>query len=170
MKILVVVDMQNDFIDGALGSSEAVAIVPYVKALIENFDGKVFFTRDTHFENYLDTQEGKKLPVMHCIKGSYGWQISEELDRLRVAEPVDKLTFGSRELAEVISNENNVEEVVFVGLCTDICVISNVMTLKAFCPEIPIKVDARGCAGVTIESHNTALAAMKMCQVEIVGE
>ena len=170
MKILVVVDMQNDFIDGALGSSEAVAIVPYVKALIENFDGKVFFTRDTHFENYLDTQEGKKLPVMHCIKGSYGWQISEELDRLRVTEPVDKLTFGSRELAEVISNENNVEEVVFVGLCTDICVISNVMTLKAFCPEIPIKVDARGCAGVTIESHNTALAAMKMCQVEIVGE
>ena len=170
MKLLVVVDMQNDFIDGALGSPEAVAIVPYVKKLIEGFDGKIFFTRDTHFDNYMDTQEGKRLPVPHCIKGTEGWQIRSELDALRTTEAIDKITFGSTELVEVIGREENVESITFVGLCTDICVISNVMTVKAFYPEIPLIVDAKGCAGVTPDSHRTALSAMRMCQVDVIGE
>ena len=170
MKLLVVVDMQNDFIDGALGSPEAVAIVPYVKSLIQGFDGKVLFTRDTHFENYMDTQEGKNLPVPHCIKGTDGWQIRPELEALRKTEAIDKITFGSTELVDVIGREENVESITFVGLCTDICVISNVMTVKAFYPEIPLTVDAAGCAGVTPDSHKTALAAMKMCQVDIRNE
>jgi nicotinamidase-related amidase len=159
--------MQNDFIDGALGSPEAVAIVPYVREVIEGFDGKVFFTRDTHFDNYMDTQEGKHLPVPHCIKGTEGWQIRPELEALRVTEAIDKITFGSTELVEVIGREENVESITFVGLCTDICVISNVMTVKAFYPEIPLIVDAKGCAGVTPDSHRTALSAMKMCQVDV---
>lgn len=170
MKLLVVVDMQNDFIDGALGSPEAVAIVPYVKSLIQGFDGKVLFTRDTHFENYMDTQEGKNLPVPHCVKGTDGWQIRPELEALRKTEAIDKITFGSTELVDVIGREENVESITFVGLCTDICVISNVMTVKAFYPEIPLTVDAAGCAGVTPASHKTALAAMKMCQVDIRNE
>jgi nicotinamidase-related amidase len=170
MKLLVVVDMQNDFIDGALGSPEAVAIVPYVKSLIQGFDGKVLFTRDTHFENYMDTQERKNLPVPHCVKGTDGWQIRPELEALRKTEAIDKITFGSTELVDVIGREEDVESITFVGLCTDICVISNVMTVKAFYPEIPLTVDAAGCAGVTPDSHKTALAAMKMCQVDIRNE
>ena len=170
MKLLVVVDMQNDFIDGALGTSEAVAIVPYVKNLIESFDGKVIFTRDTPFEDYLNTREGKTLPVPHCIKDTHGWQIRAELDALRKTDAIDKITFGSKDLVNVIGRESNVESVTFVGLCTDICVISNVMLVKAFYPELPLTVDAKGCAGVTPESHKNALAAMKMCQVEIINE
>ena len=169
-KILVVVDMQNDFIDGALGTPEAVAIVPYVKELIEVFDGKVLFTRDTHFENYMDTEEGRNLPVPHCIKGTDGWQIRAELDALRTTEAIDKLTFGSRELVDVIAAEGEIESVTFVGLCTDICVISNAMVVKAFFPEIPLLVDAKACAGVTPESHARALAAMKTCQIKVVNE
>ena len=169
-KILVVVDMQNDFIDGALGTGEAVAIVPYVKELIESFDGKVFFTRDTHYDNYMDTQEGKNLPVPHCIKGTEGWQIRGELDAIRKTEPIDKLTFGSDKLVEVLGREKDIESIIFVGLCTDICVISNAMVVKAFYPEIPLTVDARGCAGTTPESHKRALEAMKVCQIEIIVE
>ena len=170
MKILVVVDMQNDFIDGALGTPEAVKIVPYVKELIRNFDGKVLFTRDTHFAEYMDTQEGKHLPVKHCIKGTAGWEIRPELDALRKTAPIDKLTFGSSELPEILAKEENIESITFIGLCTDICVISNVMITKAFFPEIPLMVDAKACAGVTPESHKNALAAMKMCQITIVNE
>ena len=169
-KILVVVDMQNDFIDGALGTAEAVAIVPYVKEVIEKFDGKVFFTRDTHFDNYMETQEGKNLPVPHCIKDTLGWQIRAELDALRTTDAIDKLTFGSKDLVEVLANEENMEEITFVGLCTNICVISNVMVVKAFYPEVPLVVDAKGCAGVTPQSHLNALEAMKMCQVKVVNE
>ena len=169
-KILVVVDMQNDFIDGALGTPEAVAIVPYVKEKIESFDGKVFFTRDTHFENYMDTEEGKNLPVPHCIKGTHGWQIREELDALRRTEAIDKLTFGSRDLIDVLAREGEIESITFVGLCTDICVISNAMVVKAFYPEIPLIVDAKACAGVTPESHARALEAMKMCQIKVINE
>jgi len=169
-KILIVVDMQNDFIDGTLGTAEAVAIVPYVKSLIENFDGKVLFTRDTHFENYLDTQEGKNLPVKHCIKDTHGWQIRGELDALRKTQPIDKLTFGSSDLPQLLAKEDHIESVTFVGLCTDICVISNVMITKAFFPEVPVIVDAKACAGVTPESHKNALEAMKMCQVKVVNE
>ena len=169
-KSLVVVDMQNDFIDGALGTPEAVAIVPYVKEKIESFDGKVFFTRDTHFENYMSTEEGRNLPVPHCVKGTDGWQIRAELDALRTTEAIDKLTFGSRELVDVLAAEGEIESITFVGLCTDICVISNAMVVKAFYPEIPLTVDARCCAGVTPESHARALAAMKICQIKVENE
>ena len=169
-KILVVVDMQNDFIDGALGTAEAVAIVPYVKEMIESCDGEVLFTRDTHAEDYMDTQEGRNLPVPHCIKGTQGWEIRAELDALRKTEAIDKLTFGSRDLVDVLSREGEIESITFVGLCTDICVISNAMVVKAFYPEIPLIVDARGCAGVTPESHARALEAMKTCQIKVVNE
>jgi nicotinamidase/pyrazinamidase len=168
--ILIVVDMQNDFIDGSLGTKEAVAVVPFVKNKIESFHSKVLFTRDTHFENYMDTQEGRNLPVPHCIKGSAGWEIRAELDALRTTEPIDKITFGSSELGELLvreNRENPINSITLVGLCTDICVISNAMIAKAFLPEVPIIVDARCCAGVTPESHRNALEAMKMCQIKI---
>ena len=169
--ILIVVDMQNDFIDGALGTKEAVAIVPKVEEKIREFDGEVFFTRDTHEICYLETQEGKNLPVPHCIRDTEGWQIRRELDVLRKTEPVDKETFGSRKLAEKLAALNDKEEVgsiTLVGLCTDICVISNALLVKAALPEVPIIVDAACCAGVTPESHENALNAMKMCQIDIV--
>ena len=169
MKYLIVVDMQNDFIDGALGSAEAVKIVPYVKSLIENFDGEVLFTRDTHYENYMDTQEGKNLPVPHCVFETEGWQINSELEALRKTEAIDKITFGSKDLVDILKDKD-IENITFVGLCTDICVISNVMLVKAFYPEIPIIVDAKGCAGVTPESHQNALNAMKMTQVKVINE
>ena len=170
MKILVVVDMQNDFIDGALGTPEAASIVPYVREVIESFDGKVLFTRDTHFADYMDTQEGKNLPVPHCIKDTDGWRIRRELDALRKTPAIDKITFGSKDLVDILKGEPSIESITFVGLCTDICVISNVMLTKAVFPEIPLIVDAKACAGVTPESHQNALAAMKMCQVRIVNE
>ena len=170
MKYLIVVDMQNDFIDGALGSSEAQAIVPYVREQIASFDGKVLFTRDTHFADYMQTQEGRKLPVPHCIKDTHGWQIHPDLEALRVTEPIDKITFGAKELPEQLQKEENIESVTFMGLCTDICVISNAMLVKAFLPEVPLLVDAKGCAGVTPASHDTALAAMKAVQVTILND
>ena len=172
-KILVVVDMQNDFIDGALGTKEAVAIVPKVAEKIRNFSGRVLFTRDTHEENYMETHEGKNLPVPHCIKGTDGWQIRPELMELCKNEPINKVTFGSVDLGNVlndINKEESIESITFIGLCTDICVISNVMIAKAFLPEVKIKVDASCCAGVTPESHKNALEAMKVCQVEIENE
>ena len=169
-KVLVVVDMQNDFIDGALGTKEAVAIVPGVKEKIENFDGVVLFTRDTHETYYLDTQEGKKLPVPHCIRDTEGWQIRSELDALRKTEPIDKETFGSTTLAgelQMLDEDQGIESITFVGLCTDICVISNALLTKASLPEVPIIVDAKCCAGVTPESHENALKAMEACQIQI---
>ena len=169
--ILIVVDMQNDFIDGALGTKEAVAIVPNAREKIQQFNGTVLFTRDTHGPNYLQTQEGRNLPVEHCIKGTDGWQICLELDALRKTEPIDKVTFGSAELGFKLA-EMNAEEpigsITLIGLCTDICVISNAMIVKAFLPEVPVRVDASCCAGVTPESHENALAAMKCCQIEII--
>ncbi len=171
--VLVVVDMQNDFIDGALGTKEAEAIVPKVKEKIENFEGTVLYTRDTHTHEYMSTQEGRNLPVEHCIKGSFGWQIRTELDVLRNTPAIDKVTFGSSLLPEKLLAMNAVdpiESVTFVGLCTDICVISNVMITKAFLPEVPVIVDAACCAGVTPESHKNALEAMKVCQVKVENE
>lgn len=168
--ILVVVDMQNDFIDGALGTKEAESIVPNVKKKIEEFDGTVLFTRDTHFDNYMETQEGKNLPVPHCIKGSKGWEIREELEALRKTEAIDKITFGSSELGPKLlemNKENSVTGLTFIGLCTDICVISNVMIAKAFLPEVPITVVADCCAGVTPETHENALKAMEVCQIRV---
>ncbi len=168
-KILVVVDMQNDFIDGALGSGEAVAIVDNVVETIKEFDGEIIFTRDTHFENYKETQEGKKLPVGHCIKDTYGWEICDKIKKLDAYEKsrkIDKVTFGSEELAKYAEAEKP-DEVYILGLCTDICVISNAMLIKAFSPETEITVIENCCAGVTPESHLTALNAMKMCQINI---
>ena len=171
MKVLVVVDMQNDFIDGALGTKEAVAIVPNVVEKIKNFDGdKIIFTRDTHEENYMDTQEGKNLPVPHCIRGTKGWELNSEIEALRKGDAIDKPSFGSMELASYLKGLDDIESVEFIGLCTDICVISNVMITKAAMPEVPVIVDASCCAGVTPESHINALAAMKMCQVKVINE
>ena len=169
--ILIVVDMQNDFIDGALGTKEAVAIVPKVEEKIRNFDGEVFFTRDTHENWYLETQEGKNLPVVHCIRDTEGWQIRKELDALRKTDPVDKDTFGSTDLAGelvAINEDEEIGSITLVGLCTDICVISNALLIKASLPEVPIYVDASCCAGVTPESHENALKAMEMCQIKII--
>lgn len=168
--ILLVVDMQNDFIDGALGTKEAVAIVPNVKRKIEEFDGTVLFTRDTHSEEYLETQEGKNLPVKHCIKDSFGWQIRSELEALRKTEVIDKVTFASSELGPLLAKmnaENPIKSLTVIGLCTDICVISNVMIAKAYLPEVPIIVDANCCAGVSVETHENALKAMEVCQVKV---
>lgn len=169
--ILLVIDMQNDFIDGALGTPEAVAIVPKVREKIRSFEGTVLFTRDTHGENYMETQEGKNLPVPHCIRGTEGWQIRPELEELRVTEPIDKGTFGSDELGKILrdlNDEDPIGTITVIGLCTDICVISNALLAKAFLPEVPIEVDASCCAGVTPESHENALKAMASCQIRIV--
>lgn len=173
MKILVVVDMQNDFIDGALGTREAQAIVPHVVEKIRNFDGMVIATRDTHQSDYLKTQEGRNLPVEHCIKGTKGWQIRPEVAALLTEEPMDKPAFGSVELGErlrKLQEQEEIESITLIGLCTDICVISNAMIVKANLPEVPVIVDAGCCAGVTVESHVRALEAMKVCQIQIVEE
>ncbi|EFM40119.1 isochorismatase family protein [[Eubacterium] yurii subsp. margaretiae ATCC 43715] len=170
MKILVVVDMQNDFIDGALGSVQAQKIVENVKNKIENFDGKIIFTQDTHSDNYLDTQEGKNLPVRHCIKDTDGHKINPSLNT-KDCEVIEKPSFGSPVLIQRLLDINkveNIEQIVFVGLCTDICVISNAMTVKTFLPEVKITVDSSCCAGVSEKSHNTALDAMRACQIEII--
>lgn len=177
MKVLVVVDMQKDFVDGALGTKEAQDIVPKVVEKIRNFDGEVYYTRDTHEKNYLDTQEGKLLPVPHCILGTEGWELVPEIRKLAGDHIYNKPTFGSVELCyglkeamldeEVEADGNLIESITLVGLCTDICVISNAMLLKAFFPEVPVIVDASCCAGVTPESHENALEAMKMCQIQV---
>lgn len=179
MKALVIVDMQNDFISGALGTAQAQVIVPDVIKKIDAWEGDIFVTQDTHSADYMDTQEGRKLPVIHCVEGTPGWEVEAgiraALDR-KVAAGASvtyftKPTFGSRVLAEHLAAlEMPVEEIELVGLCTDICVISNAMLLKAFLPEVPIRVDASCCAGVTAESHANALAAMGGCQIEIVNQ
>ena len=171
-KILVVVDMQKDFVDGALGSKEAVAIVPNVVNKIKDFEGDIFVTYDTHFENYMDTNEGKNLPVPHCIKGTDGWELNEEVAKAlanRKYTPVEKITFGSVDLPGLVGKAAGDEAftVELVGLCTDICVVSNALLLKANFPEVNIAVDAACCAGVTVESHEAALTTMKMCQIEV---
>lgn len=170
MKVLVVVDMQKDFIDGALGTKEAAAIVPNVAARIKKArkDGEtVVFTRDTHHEDYLSTQEGKNLPVPHCIAGTDGWQISAALDT--AGSPVfDKPGFGSPALVDWLKGLAGLEAVEFIGLCTDICVITNAMMTKGALPELPLSVRADCCAGVTPQSHENALNAMKLCQIAVI--
>ena len=170
--ILIAVDMQKDFIDGALGTKEAEAIVDNVARTVKSFDGEVIFTRDTHYDNYMDTQEGKNLPVPHCIKGTDGWQIDKKLAAIIDADSsikiFDKPTFGSVELAEYLKRSGDIEKVTLIGLCTDICVISNALLIKAYLPETEVSVIESCCAGVTPESHKNALEAMKMCQIKIV--
>ena len=164
-KTLIVVDMQNDFIDMALGTKEAVAIVPKVKEKIQEYvqnGDEIIFTRDTHGDNYLQTPEGKQLPVEHCIKGTKGWQIAEGL-YVEGCKIIDKPNFGWPHW-----NEEHLEDVEIIGLCTDICVVSNVLIIKATFPDINVKVDSNCCAGVTVETHEAALKTMEMCQIEIV--
>ena len=179
MKVLIVVDMQNDFIYGALGSPEAQAIVPNVKQKIEQYrddpNGFVIYTADTHHENYLDTMEGKKLPVPHCIHPSHGWMIPEDLYILN-APIIMKKTFGAENLINYLTSiericekeKGLIESIEVIGLCTDICVISNVMIAKSCYPEVPIIVDSSCCAGVTPASHENALNAMKMCHIDVI--
>ena len=171
-KILLVIDMQNDFINGALGTPEAEAIVGRVAEEIRKYPTEnVIATRDTHTEDYLNTQEGRKLPVVHCVRGTPGWKLHPEIDAaLKGAAIIDKPTFGSKELAEKLSllSEQDDLEVTLAGLCTDICVVSNALLIKAFLPETPVRVIADCCAGVTPESHQAALDTMRMCQIEIV--
>ena len=170
MKILVVVDMQNDFIDGALGSAAACEIVEGVDSYVKSFDGGIIFTRDTHPESYLETMEGKRLPVPHCIKNTLGWQISDKIAVPEGATVIDKPTFGSLALADELKRlnaEEKITEIELLGLCTDICVISNAFIAKAALPEVKITVNAALSRGVTKESHDTALAAMRACHIDI---
>ena len=175
-KILVVIDMQNDFIDGALGTPEAVAIVENVKAKILSYPKEnVFATRDTHHQYYMDTQEGRNLPVPHCIRGTEGWQIRPEIAELIFPDHiVDKPTFGSTQLAKLMEvlerREEDGIEIELVGLCTDICVVSNALLLKASMPETPISCDASCCAGVTPAKHEAALETMRSCQIRIIND
>lgn len=173
--ILIVVDMQNDFIDGALGTNEAIAVVDRAKEKISEFDGDIILTYDTHFDNYLDTSEGKNLPVPHCIKGTHGWQLNKKISSALTGKKYktfEKTTFGSTELVHYINANYSPDEIKLelIGLCTDICVVSNALLLKAAFPETEISVDARCCAGVTPESHNAALLTMKMCQINIIDK
>ena len=164
-KTLIVVDMQNDFIDMALGTAEAVAIVPAVKAKIEacaRAGYEIIYTRDTHEENYLDTPEGKKLPVPHCIRGTKGWEIAEGL-YVPGSKIIDKPNFGWPNWGEA-----KLEDVEIIGLCTDICVVSNALLIKAFMPELPVSVDSACCAGVTPEKHEAALETMRSCQISVI--
>lgn len=173
-KILVVVDMQKDFTYGALRNEDAIQIIPRVAAKIRAHEGELIFTYDTHGEDYMNTQEGRKLPVPHCIEGTEGWELVPEVDALRREKACScykKETFGCMQLAEDIARthaKEPVTEVELVGICTDICVISNAMLVKAAVPEVTVKVDASCCAGVTKESHETALRAMAGCQIEII--
>ncbi len=172
-EILIVVDMQKDFVDGALGTPEAVGIVPAVCEKIRSFDGPIFVTYDTHPDTYLDTAEGKKLPVVHCVKGTSGWQLDAAVaDALagKVYTAVEKPTFGSTALPGLVAEAAGEGDfaVTLIGLCTDICVVSNALLLKAHFPEQTIRVEAALCAGVTPETHTAALTTMNMCQIDVV--
>lgn len=171
-QVLVVVDMQKDFVDGALGSPEAQAIVDKVANKINGFDGEIIVTYDTHQENYMETREGKYLPVPHCIEGTDGWQLNDKVHEALESKKykvICKPTFGSVLLPVHIDNPDNTE-VTLIGLCTDICVVSNAMLLKANFPKMDITVDASCCAGVTPESHKAALTTMKMCQINVIND
>ncbi len=163
---LIVVDMQTDFVDGALGTPEAVEILPRVREKIAQYrqnGGKIIFTRDTHQENYLETNEGKYLPVKHCVKGTDGWQIHPTLNMCDDMV-IDKPTFGFLDWGKYINTPQSIE---LIGLCTDICVVSNALILKALFPETTVTVDSAACAGVTPATHESALSTLKMCQVEV---
>lgn len=173
---LIVVDVQNDFVTGSLGSGEAVNIIPNVLQRVSNFKGNICFTKDTHDEEYLSTQEGKNLPVVHCIKGTKGWELIDELKQLqeqRQLKVYEKNTFGSIKLAESLRKEyeeKGIKSIELIGLCTDICVVSNALLLKAVLPEVPVYVNAACCAGVTPDSHKAALETMKSCQIHITNQ
>ncbi|MBO5089615.1 MAG: cysteine hydrolase [Clostridia bacterium] len=170
---LIVVDIQNDFVDGALGTKEAEKIIVPACEKIKSFDGEIFVTYDTHFEDYLTTAEGKKLPVTHCVKGTDGWRLNPEIEKAlngKSYTEIEKLTFGSTRLPELIKKSAGEEDfdITLIGLCTDICVVSNALILKANFYDKNIIVDKACCAGVTVDSHNAALTTMQMCQIEVV--
>ena len=170
---LIVVDMQKDFVDGALGSPEAVAILPRVVDKITSFDGEVIVTYDTHTEQYMSTNEGSHLPVPHCIKGTPGWLLDAQVQKAlegRTYQTVEKPTFGSTALAALVRDmaKDQPFTIELIGLCTDICVISNAFLLKAYLPECEITVNSALCRGVSTESHNNALASMAACQINII--
>lgn len=172
-QILIVVDMQKDFVDGALGTKEAAAIVPNVMDKILSFEGEIFATLDTHAANYMETAEGKNLPVPHCIKGTPGWMLNDGVAAVLEQKgytPVEKLTFGSVLLPRLLYQAAGGEEfsVELIGLCTDICVVSNALLLKANFPEAPITVDSSCCAGVTPATHEAALDTMRCCQIRVI--
>jgi len=172
-KILIVVDIQNDFVDGALGSREAIAIIGNACEKIKGFEGDIFVTLDTHGEDYMNTQEGKKLPVPHCIKGSDGWRLNADIEKAlegKNATVIEKPTFGSQELAELISEKYKGEalSVELIGICTDICVISNALTIRAHNTECEITVDSSCCAGVSPELHEAALTVMRSCLINVI--
>ncbi|MBQ6361022.1 MAG: cysteine hydrolase [Lachnospiraceae bacterium] len=173
-RLLIVVDMQNDFIDAALGTKEAVLIVDAVKEKIRTYPAEdIIATMDTHGENYMETQEGRYLPVPHCVKGSEGWQIRPDIEELLTGAKIyEKPTFGSTALAADLKALSEKEEIELelIGLCTDICVVSNALLLKAVMPEVTISVDAACCAGVTPEKHLAALETMRSCQIQIINE
>ena len=171
-RFLIVVDLQKDFVDGALGSAEAVAIIPAAVRKIRDFDGEIFATLDTHFADYLETAEGKKLPVPHCIKGTPGHALNAEIERAlreKGFTAVEKHTFGSVDLPAMLEKAADGEpfSIELIGLCTDICVVSNALLLKAHFPEAPIAADSACCAGVTPEKHAAALETMRSCQIDI---
>lgn len=172
-EVLIVVDVQNDFVDGALGTPEAQQMLPALLKKVQSFKGTVILTKDTHTATYLNTQEGRQLPVPHCIKGTRGWNFPDELETLRSQNEYivyHKPTFGSVRLAKDLAKlykQQELASVELVGLCTDICVISNALLLKANMPELPIYVDAACCAGVTPKKHKAALEVMKSCQIMV---
>ena len=188
MKVIVIVDMQNDFVNGPLGTPEARNILPVMVERLREYQSEqplIFFTKDTHYDNYLDTQEGVNLPVAHCIEDTNGWSICKSISSFVDLNPnflfysddsiirsrIYKNTFGSIRLAEVINEyEDEIDEVIFMGVCTDICVVSNALLVKAYCPELKITVDASCCAGTTPENHMAALQVMKSCQINVIGE
>lgn len=173
MKALIVIDVQNDFVTGSLGTKEAVEMLPRLLRKVEAFDGALFLTKDTHEENYLETQEGSKLPVAHCIRGTEGWQIVEPLDLLQKkkgAKIYEKPCFGSTALVHDLKkmyDAGEIDSVELTGLCTDICVVSNALMIKAAMPELPVSADADCCAGVTLQKHEAALEVMASCQIDI---
>ena len=173
MRYLIIIDVQNDFVSGSLGTAEARQMLPALLKKASEFEGKIIMTKDTHGDDYPDTQEGKKLPVPHCVKGTAGWEFPEALEKIqkeKQAKVYEKSCFGSRELAEDIRRlyeEGKIDSVELTGLCTDICVVSNALLIKAAAPELPVSVDASCCAGVTPQKHEGALEVMESCQVTI---
>ncbi|MBQ6543681.1 MAG: cysteine hydrolase [Clostridia bacterium] len=172
-KFLIAVDLQNDFVSGTLGTEEAQDIISFAAEKIRNFEGGIFVTLDTHFDNYLETREGKNLPVVHCVKGTDGWRLNDEIEKALAGKnyvTVEKNTFGSVELPSLILNAagNDDFTIELIGLCTDICVVNNALILKANFPETDISVDPKCCAGVTPEKHEAALETMSSCQIDII--
>lgn len=173
MRYLIIIDVQNDFVSGPLGTAEAQQMLPRLLEKAAGFDGKILMTKDSHSDDYLQTQEGRLLPVPHCIVGTEGWEFPESLEKIRKekeAEVYQKSCFGCEPLVEdlkKLDRAGQLESVELVGICTDICVVSNALMIKSALPELPVSVDASCCAGVTREKHEAALEVMRSCQIQV---